>query len=153
MWELLSHEPPASAGTAATSAPSIREDVLLGGMYSDSFISALYPAEAVSICTEYQQMSSVMKMHYLSQRGNIRNMREDDGCFRLCGSSQNRFGLFCEPHRAEPQPMGGGGINGWKTLGVKTGFSVPQSLFLDGAHREGHTLPSGPQAQALRAML
>lgn len=49
--------------------------------------------------------------------------------------------------------MGGGGINGWKTSGVKTGFSVSQSLFLDGAHREGHTLPPGPQAQALRAML
>lgn len=56
-------------------------------------------------------------------------------------------------HRAESQPMGGGGINGWKTLGVKSGFSVPQSPFLDGAQREGHTLPPGPQAQALRAML
>lgn len=47
----------------------------------------------------------------------------------------------------------GAGINGWKTSGVKSAFCVPQSMFLDGAHREGHILLPGPQAQALIAML
>ena len=30
-------------------------------------------------------MSSVMETHYFSQRGKVRNMREDDGCFQLFG--------------------------------------------------------------------
>lgn len=69
-----------------------------------------------------------------------------------CGSSQNKFGLFCEPHRAEPQPMGGGGINGWKTSELRQ-VSVSRACSLMEHTEKASTLPPGPQAQALRAML
>lgn len=63
---------------------------------------------------------------------------------------QDKLGLFCVPHWAEPQPLQ---PDGWeaalestetRTLGVKSGFCVPQCPFHDGAHRKSHLLPPGP---------
>lgn len=92
--------------------------------------------------------------------GQIRKMREDDGCFWLFGGShgtrQIRFLLWASNLRDTTNRRrlrSGVGINRWKTLGVKSGHCVPQSLALDGAHGGGHMLPPGPQAQALRAVL
>lgn len=72
---------------------------------------------------------------------------------------QDKLGLFCVPHRAEPQPLQ---QYGWeaalestetKTLGVKSGFCVPRCPFHDGTHRKSHLLPPEPWSQTLMARL